>query len=344
MNYTLPKTNRYLFVCAVLSFFGCTDAHNNLPSPDIEDKNNLGTQTVIPTAIQISSEEFNDTDFSGTWKRRFLFNATKEVNLTINGVDTSALETRGDSYFDVISIEQITETSTLIKYCDSLPAKLIEINPENSIVINSTNDDSTKPSKNSHIAQYYKITDDHYRIDLYTNDELDGYFELEKHSSLLDFDFGMFSFFMTDKADLNASYDVCGKANLSTVTLTDALDDAITFNPISAHLNSYSVNAPYENSFVTLKISFVSAINKATYNVTQDVSGTQTPVLVEISSPEFNTSPGVDTTTIINGREGLVTIDSISDTSVRGNYDLILENNEVLTGDFSFDLNSRVRA
>jgi len=328
MNNTLLKQSRYFLSFAALSLIGCSDSNNNKqPSTD-----------VTPTATQISAEEFSKIDFTGTWNRSFIFDSTKEVNVKVNDVDTPALESRTDSYFDVISAEKINETSTLIKYCDSLPAKSTEISPANNIIINSTSDNSVEPSEISNTAEYYKVSDDHYRVDLYANDKLYGYFELEKYSSLLVFDFGMFNFSMTDEVDLNASEDVCGKVNLSTVTLTDSRDDSITFNPMSRHFNSYSIGAPYENSFVTLKFSFINAIDQTTYTVTQDTSTTQLPVLVKISSPEFNTSSDVDTTTVINGKGGSVTIDSISDTSVIGYYDIILENDEALTGDFSFDI------
>lgn len=335
MANRLLKQYRHCFIFATLSLIGCSDAHNKQPSIDTSNE---------PTATQISSEEFSKVDFTGTWKRHFLFNSTKEVTLKSKDapaesgeVEILALESRTDSYFDVISVEQINETSTLIKYCDSLPAKLIEIDPENSIIIDSTSDSAITPSENNRISEYYRISDDHYRVDFYTNDKLDGYFELERSPSLSGFDFGMFSFSMSEKVDLNTSEDVCGIANLSTATLTDSLDDA-RFNPIPAHSNSYSINAPYEKSFVTLKLSFNSAIKEETYNVTQDTPSTELPVMVEISSPEFNASSDADTIIAINGREGLVRINAISDTSITGNYHITLENDAELKGDFYFDI------
>lgn len=338
MTNSLLKICRYFFILAMLSLIGCKDTHNKQPSIDINNEGSATIQAVAPTAIAISADEFRETDFTGTWKRRFILHSTKEISLKFGEIDTLALESRVDNYFDVIFIEQINETSVLIKYCDSLPAKLIEIDTENSIIIDSTSDNSIKPTENNRIAKYYKISDDHYRIDLYTNDKLSGYFELEKHPSLLAFDFGMFSFGMTDNVDLNASEDVCGIVDLSTVTLSDSLDDSVTFDPTSSQLNSYSISAPYEGSFVTFKLSFNSAIEKATYNVTQVASTAPLAVMVDISSPEFSASPDIGTTTVINGKSGLVTIDTISDTSIRGNYDLILENGAVLTGDFSFEI------
>jgi len=324
----------------MLFLIGCSDAHNNQPFIEASNEGSTTLQVVSPTATQISAEEFSGADFTGIWKRRFILNSTKDVSISTNEEgNIPALESRTDSYLDVISVEQIDETSTRIKYCDSLPAKLIEIDPENSIVIDSTSDSATTPPENSRIAKHYKISDDHYRIDLYTNDNLDGYFELEKHSSLLAFDFGMFSYSMTNKAVLNASEHVCGKVSRSTVTLTDSLDDANTFNPISAQFNAYSISAPYENSFVTIEMSFIGEIKEAPYSVVKETPETTSQIKVLISSPEFNApSSGDDTTTAINGSTGSVTIGSISDTSVSGDYDITLENGEILTGNFSFEI------
>jgi len=340
MAHTPLKKYRYFFIFAALSLIGCSGSDNKQPSIEASNEGNTTLQAVSPTAIQISAEEFSNIDITGTWRRRLFFSSTKEVDLRVNGNDTPALKSRAGSFLDVIFVEQINETSTLTKYCDSLPAKLTEINPENNIIINDTSDSSSTPSENSRIAKkYYKISDKYYRIDFYTNDKLDGYFELEKHSSLLAFDFGMLSFFMSDRVDLNASEDVCGIVDLSTITFTDLPNDAITFDPISVHSNSYSISAPYEDSFVTLKMSFIGAIDKTTYTVTQDISDTELPVMVEISSPIFNTPPDdVDTTTVINGSTGVVTIGSISDTSVSGDYDITLENGEILVGNFSFEI------
>lgn len=338
MAHLLFKKYRYFFILAALSLSGCKDTHNEQPSIDINDEDGATLQAAPSTALPISTDEFSGTDFTGTWKRHFIFHSTKEINLRFGEISTPALENRVDNYSDVIFVEQMNEESVLIKYCDSLPAKLIELNPENSIVIDSTNDNPSTSSENTRVAKYYRVSDHHYRIDLYTNDKLSGYFELEKNPSLLAFDFGMFSFVMTDRVDLDASENVCGKVDLSTVTLTDSLDDTVTFDPTSSHFNSYSVSAPYENSFVTLKLSFNRTVEKATYNVTQVASTTPLPVMVEISSPEFSTSSDLGTTTVINGSSGLVTIDSISDTSIRGNYDLTFENDAVLTGDFYFEI------
>jgi len=333
MNYTSPKKHRYFFVFAVLSIFGCSGGSSNPTSPDSSNGDNQNLEA-IPVGTEISSETYSKINFTGTWKRHSLANSAKEVNLTVNGVDTRALETKAYESLDVIYVDQIDETSKLTKYCDSLPAKLVEGDPQNDIAA------STNQPEDNRIKKYYKITDDHYRVDFYNNDKLDAYYELEKHSSLLEFDFGMFSFSMTNNTALDASQDVCGSVKRLTSTLTDTQDDDITFDSTSNYVNSYLVSAPYESSFIALNFIFTGAIKEATYDVVQGAPDTPSEIKVEISSPEFNAPPSSpDTTTAINGSTGVVTIGSISDTSVRGDYDITLENGEILVGNFSFDLN-----
>ncbi len=182
--------------------------------------------------------------------------------------------------------------------------------------------------------RYFKIAEDHYRIEYICDGENAGSWDVERISETPEFSNGLVEFVSDQFPDLQASVsNSCG--NLLEFAGKAKLSD-LGFDDQDYAYSAVSVAAVYGAYRVAFDFSFNGEFKLQDYDVVNDYDlRTSNPfVTVDVVSQAFGGSE--DNPAKLVASSGTVTLTHIDDQSVTGEFSIVTDTGANFNGDFSF--------
>jgi hypothetical protein len=276
---------------------------------------------------------------TGIWRLKtdFQLSATQSLGL-VTATINSHINT-----VDVQSIQFNSPTDVVISPCSANTALELDNDEFNEDLVNDateTSDELFCQSGSSY--NYFKVSDDHYRIDWVCNGSALGSVEFERISNSSTFAQGSLSFTTNQAGGTLSSSEVCGGITQIDTTSTNSAGIDLGDMGLGGALQDTSarnihVAGTYDWGRVMFTFTFSETPVVGTYAVADSFSGSTTKqVTTTISSPVLG-GTGQEPASLF-ASTGAVTINSISDTAANACFDLTTITGETFDGCFNFNL------
>lgn len=302
---------------------------------DSDSNGNAGGDT---GGTKVTLEQFNLFKQTGTWHFKMDMDATVENDVDFGGQTAHYVSDFVVAGNSVSSVRYVNDSEVIIASCDGYPDETLTTSEfhEDFAFEDSDEDGEAMFCQSGMEPNYYIVSDDHYRIELVCDDTALGNINMYKLSDSAAFDFGSFSFNSEDHDDLNATSGVCGSQIFTDINATVTAGGQVQENSYS--ITSVTVEAPYDDTKVSLILEFPSSITTGTYGVIDYIEDANSDdvVSVMLMSSAFGGTPSDPAS--LSATMGSVTISAISETAVSGTFDIATYTGDNIDGSFSFDI------
>jgi hypothetical protein len=291
----------------------------------------LEEQTDLEDLIEISLSEVDTLISTGVWRTHMDFSFEAQTEFSLNN-QAYVIDTRAEiESTDVTAITDVSSTSQTQLSC--------YVNGPETLTFEDITD-VEEEFCDDQTAEYYRSSDNQeFVMVLYCSGEAFGRLDFRKLTDSTTFDQGTVAFSSGLYPDINMDTGVCGGlSDLETESAYTPSNPSFPDDTFAEY--SISFMAPYGDGDAWFEITFPEKPTSGNYEVIYASSGAFTVGKAVVKMHTSNSALGgtPENPEVLDGVSGSVNVSSLSEYSAAGSFDLVMDNSDTLTGEFSFVL------
>ena len=317
---------------SALAMTGCGGGggDNNAGNPN-NPGGDPGTGDISVGGQEITAEEFALLTQTGTW--RVIDGVDFEFSLSQDGfTNESAIE---GNFSTTIAVTHNSNTDILVEECSDFETEVNddpELEEDDIFDEDDFSDGEGNPICESQEVKYFKVGDNGFRVDVMCDDDRMAFMSAAKLKNEANLGFGSLNF---------TSNQISGHSNNSSACASISnFEHESTFTipgeePQSVEVSEtdIAIAAPYQGGKIVFEFNLIDDLRSGTFNVVDGFPQEDDEVEVGVFSPVFGGS-ATDPDGVF-GTSGTVTIDSISQTAVKGSFNFLTNSGDTMTGSFN---------